>query len=54
MTYFAVYMLKGLIVDVCSFDTQDARDESIKYFGNLSEYQQPFKFDSILPFDQVS
>jgi len=53
MKYFAVYMLKGLVVEICSFDSEAERDQSIKYFGNLTSWNQPFPFDAIQPFNQV-
>lgn len=58
MNYFLIFLFQGKVVNICSFDAQDARDRSQAHYTEmLSKSWYSFaddkQFDTIQTLDQV-
>lgn len=54
MKYFLIYLYRGLVVDVSSFDDEDSQKNQFFHDANLPDYMQHMRYDSIQIFNQVT
>lgn len=54
MRYYLIYMYQNKVVDVCSYDNEEAQLKQHSIDGNKPSYEQyPVKYDSIHLFNEV-
>lgn len=54
MTYYLVYLYKNKVVDVGSFDNEEAQMKQFFYASNLEDWKQHVRYDSVQPFSVIS